>query len=146
MARRSKDTQTLDLFEVPRPAAPHPASMDYRATVASLTAQMLKDAEGDRYAVAGVMSRLTGKEVSKAMLDSYTSEAREAWNLPFWIAPALEQACGSHELTNWLADIRGGRLLLGKENLAAQLGRMIKAKEETEQQIKRLKKLMGELE
>lgn len=76
MARRSKDTQTLDLFEVPRPAAPLPASMDHRATVAHLTAQLLKEADGDRYAVAGVMSRLTGKEISKAMLDAYTSEAR----------------------------------------------------------------------
>ena len=146
MARRGKDTQTMDLFEVPRPAEPLPASMDYRATVANLTAQILKDAEGDRHIVAGAMSRLTGKEISKAMLDAYTSEAREAWNLPFWVVPALEEACGSHELTNWLADVRGGRLLLGKENLAAQLGRLIRAKEETETQIRRLKKLMGEME
>ena len=143
---RARDTRTLDLFEVPQPAAPVPASMDYRATVAHLVAEMLKQAEGDRYAIAAKVSRLTGKEVTKAMLDAYTSEAREAWNLPFWLGPVIEAACESHALTNWLADVRGGRLYLGKENLTAQLGRLIKAKEETDQQIKRLKKLMGEMQ
>ena len=144
MTRR--DNQTLDLFEVPQPAPQVPASMDYRATVAHLVAEMLKQAEGDRYRIAAEMSRLTGKEVTKAMLDAYTSEAREAWNLPFWLAAALETACESHALTNWLADVRGGRLYLGKENLEAQLGKLIRAKEETESQIRKLKKLMGEME
>jgi len=144
MSRR--DPLTLDLFEVPKPAAQAPASMDYRATVAHLVADMLKAADGDRYAVAARMSRLTGKEVTKAMLDAYTSEAREAWNLPFWLAAALETACESHALSNWLAEVRGGRLYLGKENLAAQLGKLIRAKEETEAQIRKLKKLMGGME
>ncbi len=143
MARR--DPLTADLFEVPQPASRTPASMDYRATVAHLVSAMLKEADGDRYAVAARMSRLTGREITKAMLDAYTSEAREAWNLPFWLAGALEAACDCHELSRWLAEVRGGRLYLGKENLEAQLGKLVRAKEETEAQIRRLKKIIGDL-
>ena len=145
MTRRAKDDLTLDLFAVPQPHRPIPASMDHRATVAHLVADMLKAADGDRYAIAAEMSRLTGKDISKAMLDAYTSEARDAWNLPYWLGVVLERACQSHVLTTWSADVHGGRLLLGKDNLAAQLGRLVRAKEETDQQIKQLKKLMGEM-
>lgn len=141
---RQRDDRTLDMFEVPRPASPVAASMDYRSTVAHLLADALKAAEGDRYDVAAEASRLVGRDVSKAMLDAYTSEARNAWNLPFWLVPALETACRTHALTQWLAEVRGGRLYVGGENLAAQLGRLMRAKEETEAQIRRLKKLMRE--
>lgn len=143
---RRRDDKTMDMFDVPQPAPQVPASMDYRATVAHLVAEMLKQAEGDRYRIAAEMSRLTGKEVTKAMLDAYTSEARDAWNIPFWLAAALEASCESHALTNWLADVRGGRLYLGRENLEAQLGKLIRAKEETDAQIRKLKKLIGQLE
>jgi hypothetical protein len=143
MAKR--DPFTRDLFEVPQPAAPIPAGMDYRAQVAALVARVFKEADAhDRYEIAARMSRLAGREVSKYMLDAYTSEAREEFNLPFWLVPALETACGTHDLTNWLVATRGGRLFVGREALAADLGRLEKQKIEIERLIKKLKKQMGE--
>lgn len=100
MGRR--DAHTLDMFEVPQPAAPLPASADYRAQVASLVGDLLKEADGDRFEIAARMSRLTGADVSKYMLDAYSSEARETFNLPLWLVPSLEVACGTHAITNWL--------------------------------------------
>lgn len=141
---RAKDDRTLDLFEVPQPAAPLPGGMDYRAVICGIITQMLKDADADRHEIAARCSRLTGKEVSKYMLDAYTSEAREEFNVPGWLLPAIEVACGSYLYTNWLVTTRGGRLLIGREALTADLGRLERQKLEVEQLIKKLKKQLGE--
>ena len=135
-----------DLFAIPQPAAPLPASHDYRAQVAHLTAELLRAADSDRYGIAATMSRLTGREISKYMLDAYASEARDTYNLPLWEVPALEAACHSHALTAWLAQVRGGRLLVGREALTAELGRLEQARDASTRRIRELKRLMGEQE
>lgn len=79
MTRR--DRQTVDLFEAPRPAAPVPGSMDFRACVAELLGGMLDHAR------------------------------RSAW----------------------IAGIRGGRLFLGEDALAAELGNVRRARDELQE-------------
>lgn len=148
MTRRTADTRTLELelFEVPQPPTLLPGSMDYGVEVSSMVGELLKDADGDRYEVAARMSRLAGKEVSKYMLDAWSSESRDAYNLPFYLAPVLESACKTHALGSWLADKRGGRLLVGRETLNAELGKLERLKEEAQRKIKELKRVMGEQE
>lgn len=142
-----RDTQTADLFfEVPRPANPLPGSHDYRVQVSALVGEVLKAAPADRFHVAAQMSRLVGKDISKHMLDAYSSEAREEFNLPLYLAPALEVASGTHLLTAWLADVRGGRLLIGREALNAELGRLEKLRDDTGGRIRDIKRRMGEPE
>lgn len=138
------DPFTGDLFAVPIPAEPLAASHDYRAQVAHLVGDLLRGCGADRYAVASEMSRLTGREVSKYMLDAYASEGRDAYNLPLWEVPALEAACRTHALGAWLAGVRGARLLVGRETLNAELGRLEHAREEAARKIREIKRLMGE--
>ena len=140
MSRR--DSATGDLFAVPQPAAPLPGSMDFRATLSHLVSEMFRAAGKDRHTIAAMCSRLTGKDVSKYMLDGYTAESREEFNLPLWLVPALETACSAHDLTNWLAGVRGGRLLIGPEALAAELGRITRQKQELADQERALKEQM----
>ena len=139
-----RDRHTSDLFEVPQPAQPIPASMDYRAQVAFITSEMMKHADCDRLDLAARCSRLTGTDISKHMLDGYASESRDTFNLPFWIAPVLEAACTSHDLSNWLAGVRGGRLLVGRDALMAELGKLERARDEAGRMIRDLKKQMGD--
>lgn len=141
-----RDTLTADLFAVPRPAQPLPGTHDYRAVVSGLVGDLLKATTSDRFGVSATMSRLVGKEISKHMLDAYSSEAREEFNLPLYLVPALEAASGSHGLTSWLADVRGGRLLIGRDALNAELGRLEKLREDTGSRIRDLKRRMGEPE
>jgi hypothetical protein len=125
---RARDQISGDLFTLPQPPAPVPASMDYRAQVSHLVSEMLAAAHAagiDRYEVAARASRLAGRDVSKAMLDGYTSEAREEFNLPFWLVPVLETVCSSTRLTQWLAGQRGGVLKVGAETLDAEIGRTL---------------------
>lgn len=143
--KHKPDGQTLDLFEIPQAAAPIPASMDYRAELSHLVGEMLRAAEGDRFETSARASRLTGKEVSKYMLDAYSSESREEYNLPFYLVPSLETACSSYLLTNWLVGLRGGRVLMGREVLNAELGKFEQQRAQITEQIHKLKQLMGEM-
>lgn len=140
----ARDTKTRDMFEVPQPVAPLPSSMDYRQTVSAMVGAALKDADGDRYEIAARMSRLSGQEVSKYMLDAWSSEARDAYNMPFYQAPVLETACGTHLFSSWLATQRGGRLLIGREALNAELGKLEHLRDEAGRKIRELKKIMGD--
>ncbi|MHB9021337.1 MAG: hypothetical protein ACYC3A_05880 [Halothiobacillus sp.] len=135
-----------DLFAVPVAALELPGMLDYRADVAHLVGELLRDAGVDRLEVAARMSRLTGKEISKNMLDAYASDAREDHNLPLYLLPALEAVVQSHTLTAWLAEVRGGRLLIGREALNAELGKLERARDDAGKRIRQLKTLMGELE
>lgn len=140
MSRRH-DLSTGDLFTLPQPAAPVPASMDYRAQVSSLVSEMLAQAHAagiDRWEVAARASRLAGRDISKAMLDGYTSEAREEFNVPFWVVPLLETVCGSTLLTQWLARVRGGVLKVGAETLDAEIGRLLHEREKAGDQLRQL--------
>lgn len=120
---------TGDLFEIPQPPKPVPGTMDYRPLVSELASNMFEEAARrglDRHAIAAEASRLTGKDVSKGMLDGYTAPARDAFNLPLWLAPVLETICQSTMLGNWHAHMRGGRLLVGADALDAEIGRLIR--------------------
>lgn len=140
----ARDPHTPDLFEVPHPVPTLPASMDYRREMAALVAHVLKQADGDRHEIASRMTRLAGVEVTKYMLDAWSSEAREAYNMPTWAAPVLEAACESYLITQWLAQKRGAQMLIGREALTAELGRLERSREEANQRIRALKKQMGQ--
>lgn len=105
---------------------------------------MLKAAPYDRYAVAAEMSRLSDREVSKHMLDAYAAEGREEFNIPAYLVAPFEIACEGYGFTHWLASIRGGRFLIGREALNAELGRLERLRDEAAQKIKDLKRVMGE--
>ena len=121
---KKRDELTLDLFAMPAPRPENPASMNFRDEVCELIAKISKDADADRYELATRMSRLVGRTVSKNIIDAWSSEAREGHNLPFYMAPVYEVACNSTELTEWLANVRGGQALFGAETLKAELGRI----------------------
>lgn len=142
----TRDSVTPDLFEIPQPVTPNPASMDYRAEVSAMVGLALKDADGDRHDISARMTRLSGHDVSKYMLDAWSSEGRDAYNMPFYQAPVLEVACGTHLFTNWLAAKRGGKLLIGREALNAELGKLERMREQCARQIKQLKRVMGEVD
>lgn len=139
MSPRRIDILTGDLFAVPQAAAADPGSMDYRSTVSIILGDMLQACGRDRHDVAAAASKLTGKDVSKHMLDGYTAESREDFNVPLYLAPALEVACGSYELSGWLAKVRGARLVIGADALNAELGRLERLRDSTGEQIKVLK-------
>lgn len=142
--RRVRDSQTLDIFEVPSPVVPTPGSGNYAAQVSELVSIVLKDCPFDRYEIAAQMSRLSGDDVSKHMIDAWSSPARSEHNIPFYRIPLLEEVCSSHVLTDWLVHLRGGRVAYGREALAAEYGKRQQMLEKLRADMRELKRLMGE--
>ncbi|WNL39859.1 hypothetical protein RN346_04690 [Halomonas sp. PAMB 3232] len=142
--RRVKDDLTLDIFEVPHPVVPAPGSGNYASQVSELVGIVLKDCPVDRYEVAAQMSRLSGDDVSKHMLDAWSSPARSDHNIPLYRVPLLEEVCKSHAFTDWLVHLRGGRVAYGREALAAEYGRRQQQMDKVKAEMRELKRLMGE--
>lgn len=143
-----RDSQTLDIFEIPEVHICVAGECLYSREVAEGVSLMLAESGRlDRYAVCAEVSRVSGKDVSKHMLDAYASPARIEHSLPFWLAPVLEEVCHSHVLTNWLVDKRGGRVAYGKDALRGELGKLVMLKDQAmkdlNSRIKHLEALLG---
>lgn len=144
--RRVHDPLTLDLFEVPTARAPLPGALDIGKQLRHLISELLKSCPRTRFEIAAHMSELTGNEITKHQLDSWTAESREGWRFPLEYLPAFEVAVGTHQITTWMADLRGCKVLVGKEALDAEIGKLERLKEDAARKIKQLKQAMGEME
>lgn len=144
--RRVHDPLTLDLFEVPVARTPLPGALDVGLGVRHLLSDLLKASARNRFEIAARMSELLGHEITKHQLDSWTAESREGWRFPLEYLPAFEVAVETHQITTWLADLRGCKVLVGKEALDAEIGKLERLKEDAARKIKQLKHAMGEME
>lgn len=141
---RQPDLLTMDLFEVPVPVKPLPGALSIGPALRGLLSDLLKRCPMSRHEVAARMSELTGEHISKHQLDSWTAESRDGWRFPLEYLPAFEEAIHSHDVTAWIADLRGARLSIGREALEAQLGKVAQMRDELARQERALKKLLGE--
>ena len=85
--KKSIDTNQLSFetlkFLQEREAVSKPAgSMDIDRFFRESISESLKNCPLSRYQVAARMSELTGQEISKAMLDSWTAESKEGHRFP----------------------------------------------------------------
>ena len=140
MARRFRDSLTLNLFDIPTPSEPIAGNLDLDMALREALSDALKHCDKDRWEIAAEMSRLTGRDISKYMLDAYTGESRSDHNFPYRYASAFEAATGSYCLTNLLAKCRGCKVLVGEETLLTELGRIEQMEVELKKQKAELKK------
>ena len=142
--RRAPDLLTGDLFAIPAPAAPTAGGLDVGMRLRHLLSDLLKASPLSRYQVAARMAELAGHEIGKNQLDAWTAESREAWRFPLEYLPAFEAALETHAVTAWIADLRGATVLVGKDALLAELGKLERAKQDLAAREKTLKRLLGE--
>lgn len=124
------------------PQAPLPGNLDLDVPLRQALSEALKHCDGDRYQVAADMARLTGRDISRYMLDAYTADSRTDHNFPFRYAAAFEVATGSFCLTQLLAKARGCKVLAGTDALLAELGRLDQMEAELKQQKAALKRYL----
>lgn len=144
--KTSFDPLTRDLFEVPVEVVPVPGSLDCGRAIRHVLTDLMKRSTHSRQAVAEQMSALTGAPISKHQLDSWTAESRDGWRFPLEYVPAFEVAVETRELTTWLADLRGCKVLVGKEALDAEIGKLERIKEDAGRRIRRIKDVMGTMQ
>lgn len=125
------DGMSGDLFgRFPQPADLTSPTVDLKLKIATSMSAAMKDfAErmakegkaGDRYEVAARMSRILGRDVTKNILDAYAAGSKEDHvpNLAFAIA--FDAATETNALLNLFAGLRGCGVLVGSDNLRAEL-------------------------
>lgn len=138
------DALTGDLFAVPMPASTLPGALDYGLAVRQLLVDAIKASPLNAREIAARMTELTGHTITEHQLHAWTAPSREGWRFPLEYLPAFEAAAETHAITAWLAATRGGRLLVGREALNAELGRLERLRDDAGRKIKQLKTVMGE--
>lgn len=113
--------------------------MDFRQEVATQVASLLKQAPVSREQIADEMTRLTGVRVSKYMLDAWSSESRDAYNVPFWAIPALMIACKSVGPAEWVTERVKGRAIFGNDVEFTEIGRLCVMRDEIDKRAWLLK-------
>ncbi|MDH4122403.1 MAG: hypothetical protein OEV94_11940 [Deltaproteobacteria bacterium] len=146
MAKRTNDPRQMGfdaiLWDdtVPRPLPAVAGGMDLDQAVRGLLREALKRSKLSRDQIADRVSDLTGRKYTKAHLDAWCGESRTAWQIPAHLVPALEAALGEPLITDWLAALRGGKLITGREIDEWKLGKI----EAENQRLRKTRKWLNE--
>ncbi len=145
--KKAHDMLTADMFmDVPKAPSKGAGSLSCRAQIAAIMSDVLADCATqkiDRYDVAANMSRMLGRDISKYMLDAYTSESREDHTPPLDTAIAFDLATGGISLLKFYAELLGCRVMIGRDVLLTELGRVTQMKKELAEQEREIKKHLG---
>jgi hypothetical protein len=106
--------------------------------IAAKVGLALKGDSRGRHEIAGAMSALLDEPVSKAMLDAYAAESREAHNISGARLFALIAVTERFDLLDRLARRIGAALLVGEELHTARLGHLRAQQRELSAEIKKM--------
>lgn len=108
----------------------------------------LKDCPLDRFQVAGKMSSLLGREITRAQLDAWTAvcESHEGHRFPAEYLPAFRVATGSREPLRLLAEASGFYCLAGPDALRAEAQLLREKRRELDASIREHETLIQAME
>lgn len=135
---------SMNFGEVPsRPSDGMLGSLDRK--MSSAVARILKEDDRDRYDVAAAMSRLLDAEISKSMLDKYSSETSEEHNISWSRAWALIGASGRYDVLRDMVRLLGCDLVVGEEVLTVELGHVQAQIERLQERRRQLRSIAPEI-
>jgi len=109
-------------FEVPAPATGPAALAGIEQRICSAVGTIIASDGRSRWELAAKVSELLDEEVSKSMLDAYSSPAREDHKVPMSRFLALVAVTGRHDLLDPLLREIGAAIVAGDEVLTVELG------------------------
>lgn len=134
---QEKQTQATDQA----PSAIHTGSMNVSQQIRDIISESLKKCPLSRFQIAGEMSNLTGREISKTMIDSWSAESREDHRFPLEFLPAFCNATANMTLLRFVCEKCGGSYIEGQDTLRLEYGRTI----ELEKKLARKKRALKDL-
>lgn len=143
--RPSFSAEQLAFTFEPAPPTDEGALEGLDRTAASAVSQILKADPRSRFEIAGGMSALLGDEVSKAMLDAYSAEARETHNISLSRFLALIAETQRFDVLDALIQRIGAKVVVGEEILTVELGHIDTQLERLRQRRALLKRIAPEI-
>lgn len=114
------ELQTVKTTNHQQPAGSFDIDRQFRAAIS----EALKHSPLSRWQIVARMSELTGSEITKSMLDSWTADSKEDHRFPAIFLPAFCEAVGCSEPLNLLGRLVGVFVLPGPEALRAEIRRI----------------------
>ncbi|WP_242095471.1 hypothetical protein [Sphingomonas sp. CROZ-RG-20F-R02-07] len=133
-------------FTPPVPASREADLAGLDRVVAASVAAALKDDPRSRHEVAGAVSSLLDDTVSKAMLDAYASEARDAHNISAGRLFAVIAVTKRFDLLDSLCRRIGAAVLVGEELQTARLGHLKAQRQRLDDEIRALRTTVQPIE
>lgn len=150
--KKKLDIGQMDIFEVIRRVSEEqkaisgkediPGRLNIDATLRELVSQALKEPRLSRYEVAAKMSSLLGREITKAMIDSWSAESKENHRFPLAYLPAFMEATGDKTILRFIAEKAGGYFIEGEDALYTELGKLEKMKKEIAEKERLIKQML----
>mgnify|MGYP000856100749 CR=1 FL=1 len=126
-------------FEAPQPATAPAALAGLERQICSAVGMILNSDPRPREVIAALMSVLTGEEISRAMLDAYSSPAREGHKVAMSRFLALVQVTNRHDVLDQLLRPIGAAVLVGEEVHTARVGQISAQIARLNEELRRLK-------
>jgi hypothetical protein len=128
MARHKTDPNQLSLLDVLKQEEERmllglrdaPGALNMRSAVRSAMYDAIKRSALTRWEIAAKMSELTDQEISKFMLDAWTSESKEGHRFPLEYAAAFCRATGDTKVLEIVCQPVGMFALGGPDALRSQ--------------------------
>ncbi len=99
-------------------------SLDIDNSFRETISEAIKKSPYSRYAIAARMSELTGYEITKSMLDSWTAESKENHRFPAIFIPAFCEAVGNRDVLTLLCEKSGTFNMKGPAALRSEIQQM----------------------
>lgn len=138
---KKRDTFTLDMFaQLP----PDPVSINGGLACRNDIAKVMSIATKgqDRFEIVEKMGKLLGRTISPSVFNNYMAPSRHDSIPPLDTAIAFDLATGKSALAEFFAAKVGAKLIVGKEALDVELGKLERQQYECAQKIKALKRAM----
>ncbi len=158
-AKRKIDSAQMSIFAHLKPEAPPaPGSMNISMPIRQAISNAIRKSGKDRIDICAEIYKLTGIEVSKSSLDSWSAESRDRssegldyngnkrWGIPAEIVPAFCQVTGDWETLFIVVEAGNYKALKGKDVVRAKVGLLREKISKDTQELKELEKALVEKE
>lgn len=125
---------------------PTEGSLDVAERLRLALVLALKTCPLSRWQIAGKMSELLGREVSKFMLDAWTAESKEGHRFPAEYLPAFCVATSDNSPLAMLAQAAGMFALPGPDALRAEIKRLDEEERKVRAEKRRREAFLKEME
>jgi len=105
-----------------------PGQLNLDVSIRELITEALKKTTLSRYQVAAIMSEDLGKEITKAMIDSWSAESKENNRFPLAYLNAFMKATGDKTILRLLCGTAGGYYIESEDALRLELGKIVEEK------------------
>lgn len=126
-------------FTEPKPARGVGALAGFEREVASLVGTILASDSRSRYEIAALMSEILDEDITKTMLDAWSSGAREDHRVAFSRLAALVVVTDRQDLLRPIMSKLGVSLLIGAEVETARIGQLEQMIERARREVREIK-------